>query len=39
MTNQAGKRYVCKNCDAECIVTRAGQGELKCCGKPMEVKK
>jgi len=39
MANQVGKRYVCKKCGAEFIVTRAGKGTLYCCGKPMELKK
>jgi len=39
MANQAGKRYVCKKCNSEFIVTRSGKGELKCCGQPMEQKK
>lgn len=39
MANQVGKRYVCTVCGAEFIVTRAGEGEMKCCGKPLETKK
>jgi desulfoferrodoxin-like iron-binding protein len=39
MANQAGKRYICKKCGAEVIVTRAGNGALVCCGQPMEIKK
>jgi desulfoferrodoxin-like iron-binding protein len=38
MATQVGKRYVCKKCGAEFIVTRAGKGELYCCGEPMELK-
>jgi hypothetical protein len=39
MANQVGKRYICKKCNAEYIVTRAGEGELKCCNQPTEIKK
>jgi desulfoferrodoxin-like iron-binding protein len=39
MSNQAGKRYYCKKCGAEFIVTRSGSGNLKCCGQLMEQKK
>ncbi|HEY78670.1 MAG TPA: desulfoferrodoxin [Dehalococcoidia bacterium] len=39
MANQIGKRYVCTKCGAEVIVTRAGDGTVNCCGKPMEQKK
>jgi desulfoferrodoxin-like iron-binding protein len=39
MANQIGKKYGCKKCGAEFIVTRAGQGAIHCCGKPMELKK
>ncbi len=39
MANQVGKRYICAKCGSEFIVTRAGEGTLKCCGQPMEEKK
>ena len=39
MANQVGKRYVCKKCGSEFIVTKAGNGELSCHGQPMELKK
>jgi ribosomal protein L37AE/L43A len=39
MANQVGKRYVCKKCGAEFIVTRGGNGTVHCCGQPMELKK
>jgi len=39
MAAQVGKRYVCKKCGAEFIVTRGGKGTLYCCGQPMELKK
>ena len=38
MANEVGKRYVCKKCGAEFIVTRAGKGTLSCCSQPMEFK-
>lgn len=40
--NQTGKRYVCKVCGTEIIVTRAGpnqKGPITCHGQPMEEKK
>jgi len=39
MANQVGKRYKCSKCGAEVIVTRGGNGAVKCCGQPMEQKK
>ncbi|MBM3166296.1 MAG: desulfoferrodoxin [Chloroflexi bacterium] len=39
MANQIGKRYVCKKCGSEFIVTKAGDGALSCCGETMELKK
>ncbi len=39
MANEVGKRYICEKCGAEFIVTRGGEGQLKCCGQPMEIKK
>ena len=39
MANEVGKRYVCTQCNAEFVVIKGGKGELKCCGKPMEIKK
>ena len=38
MATQVGKRYICKICGSEVIVTKAGEGELVCCGQPMELK-
>lgn len=38
MANELAKRYVCRACAGEYIVTRAGAGTLTCCGKPMEMK-
>ena len=39
MANQMGKRYLCTKCNAEYIVTKAGEGVLVCCGQPAEIKK
>jgi desulfoferrodoxin-like iron-binding protein len=39
MANQVGKRYICKKCGVELIVTRRGDGTLYCCGQEMEIKK
>lgn len=38
MPNQVGKRYTCKKCGAEVIITRGGKGTISCCGEPMELK-
>ena len=38
MANEVGKRYICKKCGLEMIVTRPGKGTLNCCGHPMELK-
>jgi desulfoferrodoxin-like iron-binding protein len=35
MANEMGKRYRCEKCGTELIVTRAGEGAVKCCGQPM----
>ncbi len=32
MANQMGKRYRCEKCGTEVIVTRAGNGEVRCWG-------
>ena len=39
MANQLGKIYLCSQCGSQFIVTKAGSGEIKCCGKAMEQKK
>jgi hypothetical protein len=39
MANQIGKRYVCKKCGSEFIVTKGGDGTIACCDQPMELKK
>ena len=35
---KAGEEYLCTVCGNEVTVTKAGGGELVCCGKPMEKK-
>ena len=32
-----GKRYVCEICGTQALCTKAGEGQLLCCGKPMDV--
>tara|TARA_Y100000588_G_scaffold381566_2_gene467453 strand:- start:158 stop:367 length:210 start_codon:yes stop_codon:yes gene_type:complete len=36
MANDMGKRYTCGNCGSQVIVTKAGDGGLICCDKPMD---
>lgn len=38
MANIVGKRYVCRVCGSEFIVTKAGAGCLTCHGQPVEMK-
>lgn len=38
MPNKVGKRYQCLKCGTELIVTRGGEGSVKCCGEPMQLK-
>lgn len=38
MANQIGKRYSCLKCGSEVIVTKAGDGVLKCCGQELQKK-
>jgi hypothetical protein len=37
MANLLGKRYVCAECEATVLVTKAGDGEVMCHGQAMEV--
>jgi len=37
MANLLGKRYTCAVCEATVLVTKPGDGELSCHGRPMEV--
>ncbi|MCY3504714.1 MAG: desulfoferrodoxin [Chloroflexi bacterium] len=39
MAAQTGKRYLCPKCKAEFIVTKGGDGDLKCGDVPLELKK
>jgi desulfoferrodoxin-like iron-binding protein len=32
-----GEKYKCNICGNEVVVTKAGGGELVCCGEPMEI--
>jgi len=36
--NDTGKRYACTTCGVEVIITKGGDGEVKCCNAPMERK-
>ena len=35
-TQKIGEKYRCNVCGNEVTATLVGQGELVCCGKPME---
>lgn len=37
MANLLGKRYTCTECGAQVLVTKAGDGELTCHDRAMEV--
>ena len=34
--NQLGKRFKCSVCGTEVLCTKAGEGAINCCGKPMD---
>lgn len=34
--NQLGKRFKCSVCGTEVLCTKAGEGAIDCCGKPMD---
>ena len=36
MASQLGKRYQCAKCGTEALCTKAGGGELTCCGEEMK---
>jgi desulfoferrodoxin-like iron-binding protein len=36
VANQLGKRYRCAKCGTEVLCTKAGTGEILCCGEPMK---
>jgi hypothetical protein len=35
--NQLGKRFKCSVCGTEVLCTKAGQGIVNCCNKPMDI--
>ncbi len=37
MANQLGKRFQCETCGSEVLCIKAGEGEICCCAKPMEL--
>jgi hypothetical protein len=39
MANQIGKMYLCGKCECQVIVTKGGEGALKCCDAEMQQKK
>ena len=39
MANQLGKIYRCEACGTQVIVTKGGDGAIRCCGQAMEQKK
>jgi hypothetical protein len=38
LANESGKRYFCKVCGSEFIVTTAGDGTMSCHGEPVQKK-
>lgn len=38
MANRTGARLKCPVCAGEVVVTRGGDGEVRCCGRSMEPK-
>ena len=38
MANQVGKRYVCRTCGAEVVITRAGGGTIECHGQDIQLR-
>jgi desulfoferrodoxin-like iron-binding protein len=38
VANSLGKRYSCAKCGTEILCTKAGAGEVVCCGEPMKTK-
>ena len=37
MPNLLGRRFRCEVCNTEVLITKAGEGQVECCGKPMTV--
>ena len=36
MASQLGKRYKCAKCGTEVLCTKAGAGQMECCGEEMK---
>jgi desulfoferrodoxin-like iron-binding protein len=34
--NQLGKRFTCSVCGSQVLCTKAGEGTVNCCNKPMD---
>ncbi|WP_187119460.1 hypothetical protein [Bacillus testis] len=39
MSNKLGKRMECKECGAEVLCIKAGDGVIQCCNTDMQLKK
>jgi hypothetical protein len=37
MSNQIGKRYVCRQCATQVLVVKPGDGALECHDEPMSI--
>ncbi len=37
MANQLGKRFQCEDCGTEVLCIKAGDGNVHCCSKQMEL--
>jgi hypothetical protein len=37
VANQLGKRFQCETCNSEVLCIKAGDGEIQCCDKAMEL--
>ena len=37
MPNQLGKRFQCEVCQTEVLCITPGNGEVQCCGQPMQL--
>ena len=38
MPTDMGRRYTCRTCGAEFMVTKGSTGDLSCCGTPVQPK-
>lgn len=36
MANLLGKRLTCPKCGGQVLVTKGGDGQVQCCGEPMQ---